>query len=68
MALSTTVALRRNWSYSIHALRQPTSQIEKITKALVTVFLLVAGGLHMAGLDLYSPSATLIWLRPVEWT
>ncbi len=62
MALSTTVALRRNWSYSIHALRHSTGQIEKIIKAVVSVFLLIAGGLHIAGLDLYSPSAMLLWL------
>ena len=44
MALSTTVALRRNWSYSITSLRHSTGQIEKITKSLVGVFLLIAGG------------------------
>jgi Undecaprenyl-phosphate glucose phosphotransferase len=62
VALSTAVALRRNWSYSVHALRHPTQQIEKIVKSVATVFLLVAGGLHLVCMELYSPSAMLIWL------
>lgn len=61
MAVSIIVALRRNWSYSIHALRQPVRQIEKVLKSIVSVFLLVAGGLHIAGVNVFSSHATLVW-------
>src|SRR5262249_20340756 len=62
MALATAVALRRNWSYSIRALRQPLRQIEKVLKSVASVFLLVSGGLHISGIDVFSPQVTLVWL------
>jgi Undecaprenyl-phosphate glucose phosphotransferase len=62
LAIATTLALRRNWSYSIRALRRPTEQIGKIAKSTVMVLCLAVGASYLAGLPLFTPLAGMIWL------
>ena len=62
VALSTVFALRRNWSYSIHALRQPTAQLNKILRSIVAVFCLVAGASYMLETQAFSPATGGVWL------
>ncbi len=62
IALATTLELRRNWSYSIHALRRPAPQIGKIVKSALTVFCLAIGASYLLGLPAPSPAASMVWL------
>ena len=62
VALATTLELRRNWSYSIQALRRPTEQIGKIIKSAVAVFCLAIGASHLMGLPTLSPATGTVWL------
>jgi Undecaprenyl-phosphate glucose phosphotransferase len=62
IALATTLELRRNWSYSIHALRRPAPQAGKVVKSTLTVFCLVIGASHLVGLPAPSPAAGVAWL------
>ncbi|WP_333793677.1 undecaprenyl-phosphate glucose phosphotransferase [Hyphomicrobium sp.] len=62
VAFLTTMALRQNWSYSIHALRRPTEQVGKIVKSTVPVFCVVAGAAHLLGLPVFTPQTGAVWL------
>ncbi|WP_295559886.1 undecaprenyl-phosphate glucose phosphotransferase [uncultured Hyphomicrobium sp.] len=62
IALATTLELRRNWSYSVHALRQPLEQVGKIVKSAVTVFCLAIGASVLVGLPIFSPATGTVWL------
>jgi Undecaprenyl-phosphate glucose phosphotransferase len=62
IALATTLELRRNWSYSIHALRRPAEQVGKIVRSTVTVFCLVIGASYLVGLPTLSPATGTVWL------
>lgn len=62
VALATTLELRRNWSYSIHALRQPARQVGKIVRSAVTVFCLAIGASTLMGLPTVSPAIGTVWL------
>jgi Undecaprenyl-phosphate glucose phosphotransferase len=62
IAVATTVALRRNWSYSIRALRRPAEQLGKIAKSTVTVFCFAVGASYLADLRPFTPPAGTIWL------
>jgi len=61
-ALATTLVLRRNWSYSIHALRQPAEQIGKIVASAVTVFCAIAGACYLMDVRPFSPATGTVWL------
>jgi Undecaprenyl-phosphate glucose phosphotransferase len=54
--------LRRNWSYSIHALRRPAEQLGKIVKSTVAVFCIVAGASYLAGFPTFAPATGTVWL------
>jgi Undecaprenyl-phosphate glucose phosphotransferase len=62
IALATTLELRRNWSYSIHALRQPVEQIGKIAKSILVVFCAAAGAGYLVGIPPFTPTTGLVWL------
>ena len=62
IALATTLELRRNWSYSIQALRLPTEQIGKIVKSTVTVFCVAAGAGYLIGFSPFEPLTGTVWL------
>lgn len=54
--------LHRQWSYSIHALRQFTPQCIKIATSLYGVFLTLAGLCYVAGISAYSPGQLICWV------
>lgn len=62
VAIATTLVLRRNWSYSIRALRGPAEQLGKIAKSTVTVLCFAVGASYLAGLPPFTPLAGMIWL------
>ncbi|MCC7250633.1 undecaprenyl-phosphate glucose phosphotransferase [Hyphomicrobium sp.] len=62
LALATTLELRRNWSYSVHALRHPTQQMGKIVKSMLAVFCVAAGASYLTGLPTFAPLTGLAWL------
>lgn len=61
VSLAMVETLRRNWSYSIHALRDPSSQISKIVKSLAVVLIGVAGLAYLTGYEVFSPAAAALW-------
>ena len=62
IALATTLELRRNWSYSIQALRQPVEQIGKIAKSVLVVFCAATGAGYLLGAPPFSSTTGLVWL------
>jgi Undecaprenyl-phosphate glucose phosphotransferase len=64
-ALVTIAVLRRNWSYTISALRHTSAQIEKVAKSIVAVLCMGAGAAYIAGIELASPGTALLWLALV---
>jgi len=62
IAFATMLELRRNWSYSIHALRQPARQVGKILRSAVTVFCIAIGAGTLMGLPTVSPAVGTLWL------
>jgi Undecaprenyl-phosphate glucose phosphotransferase len=62
VAVATVLELRRNWSYSIHALRRPAEQLGKIVKSTVAVFCIAAGASYLAGLPTFPPAIGTVWL------
>ncbi|MDP1909302.1 MAG: undecaprenyl-phosphate glucose phosphotransferase, partial [Hyphomicrobium sp.] len=62
IALAATLELRRNWSYSIRALRRPGEQAGKIARSLLPVFCVAAGAGYLIGTEPFSPSVGLLWL------
>jgi Undecaprenyl-phosphate glucose phosphotransferase len=62
IALATTLELRRNWSYSIQALRQPIEQIGKIAKSVLVIFCAATGAGYLIGHPPFTPEMGLVWL------
>ena len=62
IALATTFELRRNWSYSVHALRRPGEQVGKIARSAVVVFCVAAGAGYLIGRPPFAPIAGAAWL------
>jgi Undecaprenyl-phosphate glucose phosphotransferase len=62
IALATTLELRRNWSYSIHALRRPAEQVGKVVRSTVVVFCLAAGAGYLLEMPPFHPAAGFAWL------
>jgi Undecaprenyl-phosphate glucose phosphotransferase len=62
VALAAVAVLRSNWSYTVHALREVSAQIEKVVKSLIVVFCVVAGAAFLARIEFFSPGAVLLWL------
>lgn len=62
IALLTTLELRRNWAYSVRALRHPMEQAAKIVKSTVTIFCVAAGAGYLLGLPSFTPMTGLVWL------
>ncbi len=62
VALATALELRRNWSYSIQALRRPPEQVGKIVRSTVSVLCLAIGASYLAGLPTLSPATGAAWL------
>jgi Undecaprenyl-phosphate glucose phosphotransferase len=62
IALATTLELRRNWSYTVSALRRPLEQVGKIVRGTVAVFCMLAGVGYLAGLEPFTPAAGFLWL------
>jgi Undecaprenyl-phosphate glucose phosphotransferase len=62
VALAVVAVLRRNWSYTIAALHRVSAQVEKIAKALLGVFCVIAGGAYLAGIDVFAPETAVTWL------
>jgi Undecaprenyl-phosphate glucose phosphotransferase len=61
-AVAATLELRRNWSYSIRALRRPGEQVGKIARSLIPVFCIAGGAGYLIGLEPFSPAVGLAWL------
>ena len=62
IALATTLELRRNWSYSIHALREPARQARKIVRSALAVFCLIIGAAYLLDLSPFAPQTGALWL------
>jgi Undecaprenyl-phosphate glucose phosphotransferase len=62
IALASTLELRRNWSYSIQALRQPVEQVGKIAKSVLIVFCAATGAGYLIGIPPFTPATGLVWL------
>ena len=62
IALAATLELRRNWSYSIRALRRPSEQLGKIARSLLPVFCIAAGAGYLIGIEPFSPAVGMIWI------
>ena len=62
LALATTLELRRNWSYSIHALRRPSAQVGKIVSSALAVFCVAAGAAYLLGVAPFAPVTGAAWL------
>ncbi len=62
IAVGATLELRRNWSYSIQALRRPIEQIGKIARSTIAVFCVAAGAGYLVGNAPFTPSVGLAWL------
>jgi Undecaprenyl-phosphate glucose phosphotransferase len=62
ITLATTLELRRNWSYSIQALRQPIEQIRKIAKSVLVIFCAATGAGYLIGHPPFTAEIGLIWL------
>ncbi|HYD15198.1 MAG TPA: undecaprenyl-phosphate glucose phosphotransferase [Hyphomicrobium sp.] len=62
IALATTLELRRNWSYSIQALRRPSEQIGKIVRSALAVFCIAAGAGYLIGSPPFTPTTGAAWL------
>lgn len=62
IALATTLELRRNWSYSIHALRSPTQQLRKIVRSTVVIFCITVGAAYLLDIRPFSPETGILWL------
>ncbi|WP_072395352.1 undecaprenyl-phosphate glucose phosphotransferase [Hyphomicrobium sp. CS1GBMeth3] len=62
ISLMTMLALRRNWSYSVHALRRPAEQVGKIVKSAGFVFCIAAGAGYLLHLPTFAPATGLAWL------
>jgi len=62
IALAATLELRRNWSYSIRALRNPIEQTGKIAKSVLVVFCVTVGASYLLGAPTVSPLTGTIWL------
>jgi Undecaprenyl-phosphate glucose phosphotransferase len=62
IALATTLELRRNWSYSIQALRRPGEQAGKIVRSAAAVFCIAAGAGYLLETPPFSPATGVVWL------
>ena len=62
IALATALELRRNWSYSIHALRSPTQQMRKIVRSTTVIFCVTIGAAYLLDIRAFSPETGVLWL------
>ncbi len=62
IALATTLELRRNWSYSIHALRQPSQQTRKIARSTLVVFCVTVGAAYLLDIAPFAPQTGALWI------
>ena len=62
VALTVTGLMRREWAYTISALRQPVVQWQRIFKSLMGGFLCLAGMSYLGRFALFSPDEAVIWL------
>ena len=62
IALATTLELRRNWSYSIHALREPSAQVRKVVRSALAVFCVTIGAAYLVGITPFAPQTGTIWI------
>lgn len=62
LGLIVSSVLHRQWSYTIHALRQFTPQCIKIMTSLYGVFLTIAGLAYLVDIPAYSPRQLVSWI------
>jgi len=62
ITLATSLELRRNWSYTVRALRYPSEQLTKIAKSVVLVFCVAAGAGFLIDSPPFTPEVGLVWL------
>ena len=62
VAVVTTLELRRNWSYTIHALREPARQARKILRSVIVVFCVTVGAAYLLNIAPFSPQTGAAWL------
>jgi Undecaprenyl-phosphate glucose phosphotransferase len=61
VAAVATSILRRNWAYTIRALRIPLVQWRKLFTALSITFLLLPGAAFLMQLPLFTPMGAVLW-------
>ena len=62
VAIAITALMRREWAYTISALRQPLVQCQRIFSSLMGGFLCFAGTAYLARFSLFTPDEAIIWL------
>ena len=62
VAITVTALMRREWAYTISALRLPMVQWQRIFKSLMSGFLCLAGTAYLGQFSLFSPNEAVIWL------
>ena len=62
VALATALELRRNWSYSIRALRQPSEQIRKIVRSTLVIFCITVGAAYLLDITPFAPQTGALWI------
>lgn len=62
IALAATFELHRNWSYSIHALRHPAEQMQKIVRSTLVIFCIIAGAAYLLDMPPFAPETGALWI------
>lgn len=62
VAVMITGLLRRDWAYTISALRRPTVQCMRIVKALLGAFMCLAGVAYLFRVDVFMPLEANVWI------
>jgi len=56
------VVLQGSWAYTIRSLRSPSSQLEKIVKAVLCVFAMAGGLGYLFAVHVFGPKHGLVWM------
>lgn len=62
VAALTTALLHRSWSYTIHALRNATSQIAKVMASTTVAFCCASGVSYLTQTSFLAPAPAMAWL------
>ncbi|MEQ1578169.1 MAG: undecaprenyl-phosphate glucose phosphotransferase [Hyphomicrobium sp.] len=62
VAVTVTALMRREWAYTISALRQPAVQWQRIFKSLMGGFLVLSGTAYLGRFTLFTPDEAIVWM------